>query len=240
MGLAIGPPPVGESRLHGAGSRARFRKIGRLVFTPASVPFDIRGSGGEVLVAACSISGGLFRRLSGDLAWDERLLEACSDIYGTPIEAAMTRLLGEASSPGFASDIMLEAGGAMIAVELTRFLRRPGCGERPKARRLSAQQIALIEELADESATTLEEIAARSGLSIRTLTRNFKATTGRTISALIEEARIRRARALLSDRSLPLKVVAHRSGFANAGSFGAAFRRATGQTPGQFRSGAIS
>ncbi|MGH6782133.1 MAG: helix-turn-helix domain-containing protein, partial [Sphingomonadaceae bacterium] len=70
---------------------------------------------------------------------------------------------------------------------------------------------------------------------VRTLTRNFKATTGRTISKLAEDIRVRRAKAMLEDRSLPLKVVAHRTGFASASSFAVAFLRGTGQTPGSYR-----
>ena len=65
--------------------------------------------------------------------------------------------------------------------------------------------------------------------------RNFKATTGRTITEVVAETRIRRAMTLLSDPSLPIKVIAGRTGFSNQSSFITAFRRATGLTPGTYR-----
>lgn len=236
LGLALGPPPVGESRPRDGGSGARYRKIGRLFFTPARIPFDIRGSGGEMLIAACSIAPDLFDRLTEGLGWDEPRLEACSDVHGTQINDVLTRLVREAGAPGFASDLLIEAAGTMIAIELARFFRTPGRTDRPKARLLSTRQLAVIEDLAEAgTAISLGEIAAQCGLSVRTLTRNFKATTGRTISSLIEQARVRQAKILLEDHSLPLKLVAHRTGFTSVGGFSTAFKRATGQLPGAFR-----
>lgn len=239
LALALGPHPIGEARALNAGSRAKYRKIGRLMFTPPQTPFNCRGSGGEMLVAVCAIRPDLFGRIAGQVDWDEPTLEASRDIHCRPIEAAMERLLREAEVPGFASDIMLEAGGVMIGVEVARFLRSPTMLDRPTARQLDPRQLRMAEDLIENGVQGLSEIARGCGLSVRTFTRSYKAATGRTISTAIEQSRVRRAKTLLGDRSLPLKIVAHQTGFASAASFGAAFRRATGQTPGEYRSQSI-
>ena len=236
LGLTMERLPVAEMRPRGLSARTSFRKLGRLVFSPPGVPFDARGDGGETLIASFSILSELFGQLTRDFEWDERRLLACLDIYGTPIEGALRRLAREAAKPGFASDILLEATGAMIAVELARFLQTPSIGDSRAVRLFSAAELSLIADLIEsDEGVSLDAIASRCGVGVRTLTRVFKATTGRTIGDVIAERRIERAMRMLRDHSAPLKVVAYRSGFASASSFVSAFRRASGMTPGAYR-----
>jgi AraC family transcriptional regulator len=63
----------------------------------------------------------------------------------------------------------------------------------------------------------------------------FRATTGRTLSDFAAERRIVRAKALLAGRKPAIKQIAHRCGFETAAAFSAAFRRATGVSPREFR-----
>ena len=67
------------------------------------------------------------------------------------------------------------------------------------------------------------------------LARAFKATAGRTIGDYVGEVRMTKARSLLADTDLPLKEIAYRLGFAGPSSFCAAFGKAVGTTPKQFR-----
>jgi AraC family transcriptional regulator len=236
LGLYLGRHLFGESRPRIHGYRARFRKIGRVTLSPAGVPYDVRGSGGEASVIAFRIASDVFERLTQGMCWDESRLSACADVHGTSIEATLKRLTNEITSPRFGSDIMLEAAGTMIAIELARFFQSAVVVDLPKARQLSTRQIARISELIEENqALSLEKIARECGVSERTLVRNFKATTGRTITEVVGEARMHRAMVLLEDKALPLKVIAGRVGFSNQSSFITAFRRATGLTPGTFR-----
>ena len=234
LGMNLGRYLFGESRPRIGG--ARFRKIGRVTFSPPGIPFDVRGSGGQGRVVACRIASDVFGRLTQGVCWDETRLSACADLHGTMIEATLGRLTAEIVSPRFASDIMLESAGTMITVEIARFLQSAAGFDLPKARHLSAQQIARISDLIeDRESISLQTIARECGFSERTLMRNFKATTGRTITEVVAETRIRRAMTLLSDPSLPIKVIAGRTGFSNQSSFITAFRRATGLTPGTYR-----
>jgi LacI family transcriptional regulator len=71
---------------------------------------------------------------------------------------------------------------------------------------------------------------SRSALESR-----FKAVMGRTIHAEIQRVQVERARQLVAATSLPLKQVAAQAGFAYVQHMTTIFRRATGQTPGQYR-----
>jgi len=186
LGMNLGRQLSGESRPRIGGSQARFRKLGRVTLSPPGIPFDVRGSGGQGLVIAYRIAPDVFERLTQGVCWDESRLSACADIYGTSIEATLKRLTNEILSPKFASDIMLEAAGTMITIEIARFLQSPAGINLPRARQLSVRQITRISELIEGSETiSLRAIARECGFSERTLMRNFKATTGRTITEVV-------------------------------------------------------
>jgi AraC-like DNA-binding protein len=81
----------------------------------------------------------------------------------------------------------------------------------------------------------LDRIAARAGLSPRQLQRVFKAETGGTITEYIAHLRTRRARQMLIESGLRVQEIADRLGYSSPYHFSAAFRRQTGQTPGEAR-----
>ncbi len=81
----------------------------------------------------------------------------------------------------------------------------------------------------------IDDVAERAGVSRSTLHRRFRAATGGTLHDAIAAMRIGRVKRLLIDTDLPLHAVAPRSGFAHVEYLIAAFRKATGTTPGAFR-----
>lgn len=81
---------------------------------------------------------------------------------------------------------------------------------------------------------SLESWAQRLGVSSRTLTRTFEATTGMTFRDWSATARAQHALSLLT-RDLSTEEVAQLVGYRSASAFTAAFRRVTGLTPGQYR-----
>ncbi|MDT0300509.1 AraC family transcriptional regulator [Streptomonospora sp. DSM 45055] len=83
-------------------------------------------------------------------------------------------------------------------------------------------------------ATTLAVWASRLGVSTRTITRTFRSETGLGFSRWVAAARMQQAAAMLA-RGDRLDEVAERVGYHSASSFGAAFRRSTGMSPGRFR-----
>ncbi len=79
------------------------------------------------------------------------------------------------------------------------------------------------------------EVAEHVGVSRSTLHRRFRAATDGTLHDAIAGMRIGRVKRLLVETELPLHAVAARSGFAHVEYLIAAFRKATGATPGAFR-----
>ncbi|MFI8693283.1 AraC family transcriptional regulator [Dietzia maris] len=81
---------------------------------------------------------------------------------------------------------------------------------------------------------SLGEWAARLGVSERTVTRTFRAETGLSFGAWQAALRAQHAAVMLGG-GMPVDEVAVRVGYSSASAFGAAFRRTSGLTPGQFR-----
>jgi AraC family transcriptional regulator len=79
------------------------------------------------------------------------------------------------------------------------------------------------------------ELAALVNVSARHFGRLFKASTGLSPHAFMNELRVERARRLLGEGELCVAAVAAEVGFSNPSHFAAFFRRATGEAPGAFR-----
>lgn len=81
---------------------------------------------------------------------------------------------------------------------------------------------------------SLEEIAARVGVSPRTLKRKL-ADQGTAFSELLEQQQRERALMLLRSPELSLEQIASRVGYSDVANFTRAFRRWTGLAPGAYR-----
>lgn len=81
----------------------------------------------------------------------------------------------------------------------------------------------------------LSELCAAASLSERTLTRYFVQHIGESVGRYITRVRIGHACRMLADTSLPVSVIAARSGFANIANFNRQFRVAKGTTPVEYR-----
>jgi AraC-like DNA-binding protein len=79
-----------------------------------------------------------------------------------------------------------------------------------------------------------EEMAARMGLSVRTLHRRL-ADERQSYQAIIDEVRRSLAIEFLRNTSMSVEQIAGRVGFSDASNFRKAFRKWTGQAPAQFR-----
>lgn len=82
----------------------------------------------------------------------------------------------------------------------------------------------------------LDALAARMGLSRRTLQRRL-AAEGLTFEGLVERVRRRRATRCLRRTAMPVKELAYRLGFADPSTFSRAFKRWTGASPSDWRNG---
>lgn len=85
---------------------------------------------------------------------------------------------------------------------------------------------------------TLTEVAAALGMSLRNLHKLFS-THGTTPNAWLYQARLERARQLLTSTDLTVFEVSERVGFRDVSHFSRSFRQRFNQTPGQFRTGGL-
>ena len=138
---------------------------------------------------------------------------------------------------GFAQNFMVESLLGGLAVALVRTLRLHQDGTVASSGGLAPWRMQLIRErvLSDQSAPHLTELAGLCGMSVRHLTRAFKAETGMTIATFVEHAMVDRARILLSNSDHSIGEIATRLGFSTHSNFTYAFRRATGLLPAEFR-----
>lgn len=81
----------------------------------------------------------------------------------------------------------------------------------------------------------VEALAEKAGLSRYYFTRLFTSRYGRSPMAWLVDLRVREAAQLLRRTTLPIKEVAVRCGFGDAGYFGKVFQARTGQPPGSYR-----
>lgn len=129
-----------------------------------------------------------------------------------------------------------------VARELVVHLKRPG-GQAQFSGELRAQTtrdgpIRRVQEwiLAHpEEPLSIERLAARAAMSVRSFARLFRAESGRTPGRFVEEARVARACRLLEATRLPIDEVAHRSGFSGADVMRRAFLRSRSVSPGDYR-----
>lgn len=82
---------------------------------------------------------------------------------------------------------------------------------------------------------SLEALAARVSMTVRTFTRRFKRVTGGTVLQWRAHQRLLRARQLLETSDAPIGIIASRSGFGSAGALRAAFAREHGLSPSEYR-----
>lgn len=82
---------------------------------------------------------------------------------------------------------------------------------------------------------SLEQAAAEAGMSPSAFCRLFKAETGLTLTAYLNDLRIGKARELLADRRFSLLEIALACGFSNQYHFIRTFKKFTAMTPGNYR-----
>jgi len=213
----------------------RFERLGDLFLTPANEAIHARSEAGKQTSIVCMLNEAKVHEwLDSELEWTDRRLEASLDLANPSIRGLMMRMGAEARAPGFASEALLDMMAGQIAIELQRHC--DAIKEAPAAGGLAPWRLHLIDERLTElrAPPTLQELADLCNLSVRQLTRGFRASRLCSIGDYIEQSRMQMAKHLLTcDESI--KSIAHSMGFSSPSSFAFAFRRANGETPRQFR-----
>lgn len=214
----------------------RFERIGSVFLLPPRETMHARSDGGPTQASVlCHLRPESLREwFDGDLEWTDRRLEAGLDVTDVNVRRLLLRLAEELRNPGFASAALVELIAAQLAIELGRYcvtIQEGGAtgGLAPWRLRLIDERLREVRE-----APALSELAMLCSLSVRQLTRAFRASRGQSIGDYVAQCRIDNAKRLLTgDESV--KAIAYSLGFASTSSFSFAFRCATGQTPREFR-----
>ena len=98
-----------------------------------------------------------------------------------------------------------------------------------RAMQVLVEQVAVI--------GSVEEWAARAGVSRRVLERRFQSALGRSPRAMILHERVERAKNLLTTTDLPVALIAERCGFQSNERLTVNFREAVGVPPATYRRG---
>jgi AraC family transcriptional regulator len=237
LDLCLTPrPPNSRACYRDRWSPHRFEPLGNVFLVPPGRTLQARTDGGTPQHSIlCRLQPEAVGQWFGDrFEWTDRRLKASLDIGNANIRSLLLRLAAEMREPGFATHVLCELITAELAIELARYCT--SVEEGPATAGLAPWRLRLIEERLKEvrEAPTLTELAALCNLSVRQLTRAFRASRGRSIGDYVAQSRIDYAKQLLAtDRSV--KSIAYALGFSSPSSFSFAFRSATGETPREFR-----
>ena len=216
-----------------SGRRSEPIQLGRIMFVPAGQTVRSGAAVGRQRSLNVSLGSAAIDDLLGHSpTWDSAALCGGLQLGGAELERPLLTIRDELERPGFASDLMIETLVRALAITLVRRFDR-AAPRAPHAGGLSPWRLRRIRERvrADEAPPRLQELADLCGLSVRHLTRAFRAETGRAIADYVQEATVERARTMLATSGRPVAEVARALGFASPTSFAYAFRRATGQRP---------
>jgi AraC family transcriptional regulator len=234
--LGLTPRPAGaRARYCDRWGPNRFERIGQLFLIRKGERVHARNEPGSGRSLACHIQPHLIQRwFGGEMEWTDPCLEASLDLNAPAVKTLLRRMGQEALHPGFAHEILLDSIAVQLIIELRRHFNQLNA-ERGSGG-LAPWRLHLIDDRLSTltSPPSLSELADLCGLSVRQLTRAFRASRGRSIASHIAEKRIEQAKQLLAQGE-QIKRIAHQLGFASPANFSYAFRQATTITPRQYR-----
>jgi len=100
------------------------------------------------------------------------------------------------------------------------------------------REVHALQDFVDEhyaQSLTLDDMARRIHVSVRTLQRRFLAATGMTPMQYLQTVRIERGKSLLTTERMPVADIAEKVGYQDRVSFGRLFKSTVGMTPAAYR-----
>lgn len=213
----------------------RFEPVGNMFVVPPGQNMHARSDRGHHRTIVCRLAADAQREyMQPPHDWTDRVLTASLDIADGTLRGLLERLAQEIRHPGFASEVLVELLATQIAIELTRYYGR--IEECKSKSGLAPWRLRLIDERLRQmrEAPSLTELASLCRLSVRQLSRGFRQSRGCSLGEHVANVRLDHAKQLLM-REQCVKEVSHTLGFASPSAFCYAFRRATGQSPLQYR-----
>lgn len=213
----------------------RFERIGDLFVMPPGETVRIRAGASVMNYMTCLVkTTALEQYCEKPICWSEPARMAALDMPNPRPRLLMQRMAEELRSPALGTSLLIELMSAELAIELMRFSWLAGHEKKPGE--LPAWRLRLVDDrLKDEDGlSSLSELAALCKLSVRQLTRGFRASRGYTLGEAITRERLRRAKIALRDGK-SVKSVSLDLGFSSPSGFSQAFRKETGMTPKLYR-----
>lgn len=221
-------------------NRIAGRNVGQLMFVPPGATLEWHWSIGRQRAVSCMFDLESIGALGNyDWNWSEVDLSRTLDIKNDYLLLGMRKLAEEAKSPGFASELQIESTLTLMAFELRKqFFTRARTLIHGSDNCLAPEKLQMIHDYIQahlKTDITFADIARQCDLSPRVLATLYKNTTGTTLRQTVAQARLDRARTMLSNPHLLIKQIGYECGFRGAAAFVAAFHKATGMTPAQYR-----
>lgn len=156
------------------------------------------------------------------------------------IAATVQLYLSESAKPGPASVLVLQRLSEVLFIHALRSVAQPdGCREHSGLRALSDPAIHRALELMHahvEAPWTVATLAKRAGVSRSSFAARFTELVGEPPLQYLARWRVARAAELLRDTDDSIAEIASRVGYESVPSFGKAFKRWHGTSPGRARS----
>lgn len=226
-----------EGRVAGD-QRLPYKRFGALGFRPAGVPMEMRVAGGAFQTLRCRFEARRIAAALGSDPLDEAALAACFDIRSQTMEEAMLRLAAEVDHPQEDSVALADALVATLLIDLKRYLADAGARAHRRRGGLTPRMLRQVLERIDAVGPPpdVDALAKSCGLSRFHFIRCFRETMGISPGAFVRQARMARAKALLTaEARRPLAEIAAELGYSGAPAFCAAFRQAVGRSPASYR-----
>jgi AraC family transcriptional activator FtrA len=160
-------------------------------------------------------------------------------------EGSVLTSAGSAAGLDLCLHVVRRDFGARVANEVARRLVMPAHRDggqlqvisRPVPRRAGTRLASLLDRIRSrlDEEWPLERIASEAHLSIRSVHRHMRDTTGMAPGAWLLAERISRAQELLEETALPIAEIARHVGFNDAGLLRAHFRKTLGVAPRDYR-----
>lgn len=207
---------------------------GSVRFFPAAHTFHSRWQANEQHSFFCGID---IAGITGvELELSPAQLRATISVESDFVRMLLARARAEVLEPGPCSQLVLDSISVALGAELIQyFAARPVRRERGK--KLGQQYLHdLAVRIREEPVKpTLADLADEVGVSTRHYARLFRDTAGEGLASFCNRQVFLLAQDLLNDRTLLIKQIAFRCGFADTAAFSKAFRRAVGVSPQQYR-----
>ncbi len=220
------------------GSQSR---LGTLVLTPADFVLSVDATGDETEfpVRKFEMDTDWFSSLvSPELEFDFSRVNPHPVFDHPNIARTLERISTELLMLTSDSAELLRCLVRMLAIDTARLLRVRAVGEAETGTMLTNDQLASINwliETTDFAELSPSRVASDCDMSLPRLREAYRRTTGQSLREGIEEARQTSACRLLTVTGHPLKIIAHRVGFAHPSAFCYWFKRSVGLTPTEYR-----